>query len=127
MTDCNLLSETLSFISIDCLTRDTDNFKRLRKDPSVDTSFLPDAERIAWELKTKSELATLWSAKQVELKEEKLGIHCVFWDGSTHDKYIEVKRGMTIGGLLDRAREEWDEIRGLSLDHLMFVRGIDER
>lgn len=25
--------------------------------------------------------------------------------------------------MLDRAREEWDEIRGLSCDHLMFVRG----
>jgi protein FAM50 len=99
--------------------------KKSLKNPSVDTSYLPDAERDR-ELNDKKEALKLeWLQQQEVIKNEVCNKHCHFshhsqsslfliiqklevvysyWDGSGHRKEITVKKGMTIGKFLEAAK-----------------------
>eukprot|EP00042_Codosiga_hollandica_P059044 m.900188 g.900188 ORF g.900188 m.900188 type:complete len:347 (+) comp60040_c0_seq4:11-1051(+) len=100
--------------------------KRFGKDPSVDTSFLPDkdrqeAERLAHERKL-DELR----AKREAVKQEKIMITYSYWDGSGNRRQIELKKGNTISEFLSAClqdlRKEFSELRGVSSESLIYVK-----
>lgn len=70
-----------------------------RKNPNVDTSFLPDREREEEERRQREELRQEWLSKQEEMKKEEIEITYSFWDGSGHRKSVTVS-------LLRPARED---------------------
>ncbi|MES1921200.1 Protein fam50a [Bonamia ostreae] len=68
------------------------NFKKKKslKNPNVDTSFLPDKERDKRDAELRSKLKRKWIEKQELIKNEKIEIIYVYWDGSGHRKKITV-------------------------------------
>lgn len=67
--------------------------KKIRKNPDVDTSFLPDREREEEENKLREELRQEWARKQNALKEEEIEITFSYWDGSGHRRNVIMKKG----------------------------------
>ena len=61
-----------------------------RKNPEVDTSFLPDREREEQERREREELRQEWLRKQEEMKKEDIEITYSYWDGSGHRKSVMV-------------------------------------
>ena len=61
-----------------------------RKNPNVDTSFLPDREREEQERKEREQLRQEWIRKQEEMKKEEIEITYSYWDGSGHRKSVTV-------------------------------------
>ncbi len=61
-----------------------------RKNPNVDTSFLPDREREEAERRQREELRQEWLRKQEDMKQEEIEITYSFWDGSGHRKSVTV-------------------------------------
>lgn len=61
-----------------------------RKNPNVDTSFLPDREREEQERREREELRQEWIRKQEEMKKEEVEITYSYWDGSGHRKSVVV-------------------------------------
>ena len=64
--------------------------KKLRKNPTVDTSFLPDREREEAERRQREELRQEWLKRQEEMKKEEIEITYSYWDGSGHRKSVVV-------------------------------------
>lgn len=60
------------------------------KNPSVDTSFLPDREREEKERHERELLRKEWLRKQETMKEETIEIIYSYWDGSGHRKSVNV-------------------------------------
>lgn len=67
--------------------------KKIKKNPDVDTSFLPDREREEEENKLREELRQEWATKQNALKEEEIEITFSYWDGSGHRRSVIMKKG----------------------------------
>jgi protein FAM50 len=63
---------------------------KFRKNPNVDTSFLPDREREEAERKERERLRQEWIQRQEELKQEEIEITYSYWDGSGHRKSVVV-------------------------------------
>lgn len=63
---------------------------KFRKNPNVDTSFLPDREREEAERKERERLRQEWIHRQEELKQEEIEITYSYWDGSGHRKSVVV-------------------------------------
>lgn len=70
------------------------NRKKVKKDPTVDTSFLPDREREEEENQLREELRQQWAQQQQKLKDEEIEITFSYWDGSGHRKTVRVKKGL---------------------------------
>lgn len=68
--------------------------KKIKKNPDVDTSFLPDREREEEENKLREELRQEWARKQNALKEEEIEITFSYWDGSGHRRSVIMKKGI---------------------------------
>ena len=64
---------------------------KFRKNPNVDTSFLPDREREEAERKERERLRVEWLEKQEEIKKEEIEIVYSYWDGSGHRKSVTVR------------------------------------
>jgi hypothetical protein len=64
--------------------------KKFRKNPAVDTSFLPDREREEAERRQREELRQEWLKRQEEMKTEEIEITYSYWDGSGHRKSVVV-------------------------------------
>ncbi|KAJ8684575.1 hypothetical protein QAD02_020367 [Eretmocerus hayati] len=71
--------------------------KKIKKNPDVDTSFLPDREREEEENKLREELRQEWSQKQNALKAEEIEIIFSYWDGSGHRRSVLMKKGDELG------------------------------
>jgi len=95
---------------------------RLKKNPNVDTSFLPDREREEAERKERERLRLEWLAKQESIKTEDIEIVYSYWDGSGHRKSVQCKKGDDIGSFLEKCRAQFPELRGVSVDNLMYVK-----
>lgn len=67
--------------------------KKIKKNPDVDTSFLPDREREEEENRLREELRQEWARKQHALKEEEIEITFSYWDGSGHRRSVIMKKG----------------------------------
>lgn len=100
--------------------------KKIRKDPTVQTDFLPDREREAAELALREKLKKEWTEKQEEEKKQLLEITYSYWDGSGHRRDIEVPKGTTIGKFLEYVRQdlmnEFPELRSVSADNLLYIK-----
>uniref|UniRef100_A0A1B6DD54 Protein FAM50 homolog n=1 Tax=Clastoptera arizonana TaxID=38151 RepID=A0A1B6DD54_9HEMI len=100
--------------------------KKLRKNPDVDTSFLPDREREDEENRLREELRQEWAAKQSTLKEEEIEITFSYWDGSGHRKTVRMKKGNSVYQFLQRClellRKEFSELKTVTADQLMYVK-----
>ncbi|KDR17516.1 FAM50-like protein [Zootermopsis nevadensis] len=100
--------------------------KKIRKNPDVDTSFLPDREREDEENKLREELRQEWAAKQSTLKEEEIDITFSYWDGSGHRRTVRMKKGNSMYQFLQRClellRKEFSELKTVTADQLMYVK-----
>ncbi|XP_011505373.1 PREDICTED: protein FAM50 homolog [Ceratosolen solmsi marchali] len=116
-------SNTRKTKSIECLEL---AIKKIKKNPDVDTSFLPDREREEEENKLREELRQEWAQKQNALKEEEIEITFSYWDGSGHRRSVTMKKGNSIYQLLQRClevlRKEFSELKTVMADQLMYVK-----
>ncbi|KIY72102.1 XAP5-domain-containing protein [Cylindrobasidium torrendii FP15055 ss-10] len=92
------------------------------KNPNVDTSFLPDREREESERLERERLRQEWLERQEDIKAEEIEVVYSYWDGSGHRKSVMCKKGDDIGKLLERCRAQNPELRGVSVDNLMYVK-----
>ncbi|TPX35912.1 hypothetical protein SmJEL517_g01849 [Synchytrium microbalum] len=96
--------------------------KKLKKNPHVDTSFLPDREREEEDRRERDNLKREWEQDQQKIKDEAVTITYSYWDGSGHRKSVEVLKGDTISKFLEKCRLQWHELRGVHVDNLMYVK-----
>lgn len=119
------MSETLSFGCDDEEEEVVINKKNL-KNPSVDTTFLPDRDRDLVILQQREALKKEWLEEQEKLKNEMLNVVYSYWDGSGHRKEINVKKGTTIGKFLELVKTqlsaEFYSLRSLSSDSLIYIK-----
>ena len=103
---------------------DTPSICILKKDPSVQTDFLPDSQREAREAAARAAYAAEWAATQASAKAEKLNVVYSYWDGSGHRREAIVTKGSTIGAFLESARRslvaDFAELK--TSDSLIFVK-----
>jgi protein FAM50 len=95
---------------------------RLGKNPDVDTTFLPDRERIEEERLARQEFKGKWMAEQSRLKEIPINITYSYWDGRGHRKDVEMQQGNTIETFLRAVSQEFPELRGTPADDLMYIK-----
>ncbi|KAJ6597099.1 XAP5, circadian clock regulator-domain-containing protein [Mycena vulgaris] len=95
---------------------------KFRKNPNVDTSFLPDREREEEERKERERLRLEWLQKQEDIKNEEIEVTYSFWDGSGHRKSVTCKKGDEISAFLEKCRHQLPELRGVSTDNLMYIK-----
>ncbi|XP_065210599.1 protein FAM50 homolog isoform X2 [Planococcus citri] len=122
--------DTFQSIKTEIKPKEEDEFlvpkKKIKKNPDVDTSFLPDREREEEETKLREELRQEWAAKQSTLKEEEIDITFSYWDGSGHRKTVKMKKGNTIYQFLQKSlemlRKEFSELKAVTADQLMYVK-----
>lgn len=97
-----------------------------RKDPTVDTSFLPDRERERLLAEQRAELKREWLAEQERVKGESLEITYSYWDGTGHRRTIVVPKGTTTGTFLEKVRQqllpEFKALRSVSPEELLYVK-----
>ncbi|KAJ2708530.1 hypothetical protein H4R19_004697 [Coemansia spiralis] len=96
--------------------------KKARKNPGVDTSFLPDKEREEEEARLREELRQKWLRDQAAIKEEPITITYSYWDGSGHRKQVRCKKGDTVAQFLEKCRDQVPELRTTSADGLVYVK-----
>lgn len=100
--------------------------KKLRKNPDVDTSFLPDREREERENRLREELRQEWVAQQASLKDQEIPITFSYWDGSGHRRSVTMKKGNSIYQFLQKCletlRKEFSELKTVMADQLMYVK-----
>lgn len=94
------------------------------KNPTVDTSFLPDREREEKERVIREELRQQYLREQEETKKQDIEIVCSYWDGSGHRTSVTCKKGDTIAQFLEKARAEFAELRQTSVDNMMYIVGL---
>ncbi|KAI9139365.1 XAP5, circadian clock regulator-domain-containing protein [Paraphysoderma sedebokerense] len=92
------------------------------KNPDVDTSFLPDREREELERKERERLRKEWLEQQEIIKNEVINITYSFWDGTGHRKSVECRKGDTVSQFLEKVRQQWHELRGVTVDNLIYVK-----
>ncbi len=91
------------------------------KDPSVETSFLPDKAREEEEERLRRELGEQWREQQQRVKSEPLVVVFSFWDGKGTRRAHRLPRGHTVGQFLREACGATEELRGVAPDSLVFV------
>lgn len=100
--------------------------KKIKKNPDVDTSFLPDRDREEEENRLREELRQDWAAKQQQLKEEEIEVTFSYWDGSGHRRTVRMKKGNSIYQFLQRClellRKDFSELKTVMADQLMYVK-----
>eukprot|EP00727_Mastigamoeba_balamuthi_P008919 m51a1_g465 hypothetical protein (322) ;mRNA; r:176023-177647 len=93
-----------------------------KKNPFVDTSFLPDRERELQATQMREKLAKEWLERQELIKKEEIEVTYSFWDGSGHRRSLSCTKGTTIAQFLDKVRSEFKELRSVSVDQLLYVK-----
>jgi protein FAM50 len=100
--------------------------KKSLKDPTVDTSFLPDADRERKIALKREELKKEWLEQQERVKNEDLEVVYSYWDGSGHRRVLRLKKGSTIGKFLELAKQqlvgEFKELRSTNSEDLLYVK-----
>lgn len=95
---------------------------RLSKNPEVDTSFLPDRERDELDRLERENLRKAWLAEQERVKSEEIEVVYSYWDGSGHRRSVQCKKGDDIAAFLSKCRSQFPELRGTSIDNLMYIK-----
>jgi protein FAM50 len=120
--------ETLSFALDENEEAAPPVVKKRAKDPSVDTSFLPDRARDEEIVREKRRFEDEWRVEQHRVRGEELEVTYSYWDGSGHRKRISAKKGSSIGSFLTACRQqllpEINELRIISPDNLMYIKAF---
>jgi len=96
--------------------------RKIGKDPSVDTSFLPDKDRDE-ELERDAERKKLeWLDEQERIKEEFVRVDYCYYDGTSHQKSYSVKKSTLVKNFVEEAKLTFPELKGVSTDQLLFVK-----
>jgi protein FAM50 len=99
---------------------------KLTKDPSADTSFLPDRDRDAEAASARAALGSEWEAAQAAVKLEQIEVVYSYWDGAGHRRSTRVQKGHTIeeflGAVLAELAPDFRELRSLDASALMYVK-----
>lgn len=99
---------------------------KLGKDPTVETSFLPDREREAEEQREREYLRQQWLEEQKRIKNEPLEITYSYWDGAGHRRVLQVRKGDTMADFMRAVQQqlasEFREIRTTSVENLLYVK-----
>ncbi|KAL5206112.1 hypothetical protein ABZP36_034321 [Zizania latifolia] len=99
---------------------------KIGKDPTVETSFLPDREREAEEQAERERLKKQWLCEQELIKNEPLTITYSYWDGTGHRRVTQVCKGDSIGEFLRAVQQqlapEFREVRTTSVENLLYVK-----
>jgi len=96
--------------------------KKMGKNPDVDTTFLPDREREERERQEREHLRQQWREEQEKIKSELIDITYSYWDGAGHRRTLTLKKGTSIEQFLEQVRQEFKELRGVSVENLLFVK-----
>jgi len=104
------------------MTTNLQNVPSCEKNPNVDTSFLPDRDREESERREREQLRQEWLQKQEDLKHEEIEIIYSYWDGSGHRKSVTCTKGDTVSHFLEKCRQQFPELRGVSVDNLMYIK-----
>jgi protein FAM50 len=100
--------------------------KRLGKNPTVDTSFLPDEEREAAFEAERDALIAKYKEEQETIKKTRMDVVYSYWDGSGHRRSTNVMQGMTVGLFLAKVKKEiegdFPELRAVTVDNLMYIK-----
>ena len=78
--------------------------RRLAKDPTVRTDFLPDADEEARERSLRAALLEEFEEQRERAKAAPLEVVFSYWDGAGHRRQTTVAAGSTIGAFLGKAR-----------------------
>ena len=97
-------------------------FGKFGKDPSVNTEFLPDRDREEEQRKEEERLKNEWIEEQARIKDEVIQVTYSYYDGSGHRRTIDVKKGTTIEKFLEMVRKEFRQLRGVSVEDLVYVK-----
>jgi len=95
---------------------------KMSKNPHVDTSFLPDREREEQEKAERERLAAEWRKMQEAIKKEEIEITFSYWDGSGHRSTTKCRKGDTIAQFLEKAKQQFPELKGVSVDNLLYIK-----
>ncbi|KAK2983790.1 hypothetical protein RJ640_017193 [Escallonia rubra] len=121
-------SKSIFLFYVAAETRDSNGFGRrgFGKDPTVETSFLPDSEREAEEQAERERLRKQWQREQEQIRNEPLEITYSYWDGAGHRRVLQVRKGDAIGEFLRAVQQqlapEFREIRTASVENLLYVK-----
>ena len=128
------LLSTLSFADdADGILQDQDDQEetspthtKMKKNPNVDTSFLPDKEREHQIANERQRLKAEWTQRQSQIRQEALEIVYSYWDGSGHRRTVQVRKGDTIAQFLELVRKDlaadFREMVNVSSDALLYVK-----
>jgi protein FAM50 len=107
-------------------TTTTTSSKGMKKNPSVDTSFLPDKARDEQAAAERIRLEQEWKDNQETVKQERLQITYSYWDGSGHRRECKCCKGDTIGDFLEQVRKDlcgsFKELNSVAADALLYVK-----
>lgn len=110
----------------DGMDKDIPHIKKSRKNPNVDTSFLPDKNREEEEKAKRIRLEKEWKLRQLEIKKERLEITYSYWDGSGHRRTCTIVKGDTVGDFLEVVRKDlagqFRELGSVASDALLYVK-----
>lgn len=121
----------LTFVIKDNEQNNLDTFicdsKKCKKNPAIDTSFLPDITRDKADEKLKEKIREEFIDLQDSLKKSIIEITFSYWDGSNHRRTMRIERGTLIVEFLELACKELEKnfvsLRGLHGNNLMFIKG----
>lgn len=96
------------------------------KDPSVNTSFLRDAERDEMEAAERAKHVAEYEEIMKEERARPLTITYSYWDGAGHRRKVTIPTGSTIREFLEKARQDlsrdFPELKSIMVDSLMYVK-----
>lgn len=95
---------------------------KVGKNPTADTSFLPDRSRTVAAAAERARLAQAWHNEQAAAKAEPVTITYSYWDGRGHRRTLTCPKGTTIGKFLALVQTQFHALRAVSPDQLMFVK-----
>jgi protein FAM50 len=126
--DKKKIASRLSFMNDDDDEAEAEEAKETKsmKDPTVDTSFLPDKRREEEEQAKRIALEQQWKERQIAVRDEKLEIVYSYWDGSGHRRNVVVTKGASIGEFLEDVRKDlckdFKELGNVASDALVYVK-----
>ncbi len=70
----------------------------------------------------REELRQEWLRKQEEMKKEDVEITYSYWDGTAIERQSSARKATTIAHFLERCRQQVSELRGVSVDSMMYIK-----
>eukprot|EP01130_Rhizamoeba_saxonica_P002660 TRINITY_DN12420_c0_g1_i1.p1 TRINITY_DN12420_c0_g1~~TRINITY_DN12420_c0_g1_i1.p1 ORF type:complete len:274 (-),score=82.81 TRINITY_DN12420_c0_g1_i1:40-861(-) len=99
-------------------------FGKINKDPTVDTTYLPDPERDERERIARERLAREWVEKQEKIKNEEISVFYNYVDGLKTLHSIKMINGSTVESFLEKVRDSHSELQYSQVNGLMLVKNL---